>query len=628
MLTEQLEFEFGCPLIEAQYYRDGAEALIQKLVPADLLDPSTAQRSRFADLLPIIEWSELNRGPTCLSGLLLCKYRHNACQFFYEMISRWLLPQKRLNVELFFASDVRLPHLSEDLLSVAEVVIYLKSIQDVEEVKKNLKALEAEIRLGIVSHYHARRILEFKGLSSDGKTAMIQERISSLIQNRSKDYDREMFAKMQQFLVNCPEELKGGRDYHHLSRMISNLYSIQKMLEQNSAAFPSKRHIIVKFLKTRITREGSMQRPVLGILVGLNFLREHEIFDENHLVRAIQQEIPSLRGVKGSFFAEPMQQRLLQTVYLEVEKESGVDLTLEEVQRLRLSLPNHLKNRIEQLTRPVFMPRNEEEVLRNIMTLAQELRSVHDLPQVILTFDAQTAEDLSFTVIFLRIREEGSQSIEEVFAGSPIQFSLDRVRKLSLLRRKYFKEASVFRATFPAKDFLRIDQSVDLYQARQTLLLEIMRRAGDVRDYNGGIIFKQNQLIASLKEKISQHNHLLLEQFFFALEPVELRAILDEEPLKQWFSLLLQASKKEDLMSRKRPLHLKQEDTRLFAILICPDEVRRKAALESVHRLALPRHQLISFSINILESTCLGFLLFSEDKDQQQLFADLLRNHI
>ena len=31
------------------------------------------------------------------------------------MISRWLLPQKRINVELFFASDVRLPHLSDDL---------------------------------------------------------------------------------------------------------------------------------------------------------------------------------------------------------------------------------------------------------------------------------------------------------------------------------------------------------------------------------------------------------------------------------------------------------------------------------------------------------------------------------
>ena len=39
--------------------------------------------------------------------------------------------------------------------------------------------LETEIRLGIVSTYHARRILESKGLSSDGKTAMIRKEESA-----------------------------------------------------------------------------------------------------------------------------------------------------------------------------------------------------------------------------------------------------------------------------------------------------------------------------------------------------------------------------------------------------------------------------------------------------------------
>ncbi len=621
----QLEFEFGCPNIEAEYYREGAQAIIQRLVPPDLLTPSrdalVQQRIRFSDQLPIIEWSELQKGPCCLSALLLCRYRHNASQFFFEMISRWLLPHKRLNVELFFASDVRLPHLSDDLLSVAEVVIYLKGIQEVEEVRRNLSALEAEIRLGIISHYHARRILEFKGLSSDGKTAMIQEKISSLIQNRSKDFDRDMLAQMQQFLVNCPEELKSGRDYHHLSRMISNLYSIRKVVMQNSAVAPSKRHVVVKFLKTRV-QIGSESRSVLGVLVGLNFLSEHEVFSQEHLVKAIQQQIPELRFVPDSYFSEPGQNKLLQTIYLEMEKVNRSECSLDEIQELRTTLPHQLKSRIEQLSHPLFMPRNEEEVLRNIMSLAQELRSVHDIPQVTLSFDGQTIDEVCFTVILLRIRTEESAPIEELSAStaSGVRFVLERVRKLSLFRKKYYKEAAVFRASVPLRAFLRADHSVDLYQARHRLLSELVRLFGDVRDYNGGMIHRQNELLNLLKSHFPESHHLLLEQFFFALQPVEMRAILDEGPLRQWFSLLLQAAKGD----RRKPLLCKQEGTRLFAILTDLAEEQRVAILDAIRKLGLPRHQLVSFAMEAWDSCCLGFLFFAEDPAEQQRFLDIL----
>jgi hypothetical protein len=183
-MDQQLEFdfEFGCSAIdETKYYREGAQDLIRRLVPQEFLDEKgerpASSRARFADTLPLILWSDLKKAPCTLSVLILSKYRFNGMNFFYDMISRWLMPSRKVNVELFFTSDVRLPHLSEDLLSVAEIVIDLKSAGEVEEVRRNLSSIESEIRLGVVSNYHARRILEFKGLSSDGKTAMIQEKI-------------------------------------------------------------------------------------------------------------------------------------------------------------------------------------------------------------------------------------------------------------------------------------------------------------------------------------------------------------------------------------------------------------------------------------------------------------------
>jgi hypothetical protein len=630
MLAQQLEFdfEFGSPEIVAEYYRDGAQDLIQRLVPRDMLDAGDlylpAQRARFADMLPLICWSDLSKAPCTLSVLLLCKYRLNACNFFYDMISRWLLPQRRVNVELFFASDVRIAHLSDDLLSVAEIVIYLRSAQDVEEVRRNLQAIETEIRLGVVSHYHARRILEFKGLSMDGKTAMIQEKIGSLIQSHSKDFDQGIFSQMQQFLVTCREEFKEGRDYHHISRMISNLYSLRKVLRQNVEVSPSKRHVSVKFLKTRLlaAAPSAAEKPVLGVLVGLNFLGEHELFEESHLMTAIHKYLPSVRMVPRSSFLDREAETSIQTLYLEIEKSHSFDFTLDEIQLLRSSLSDQIRGHVEQLTHPIFMPRNEEEVLRNIMALSRQLRYVHDLPQVIISFDEQKKGDLSFTVILLRILGEGAPTVEELFAKSRTDLKClpDRVRRVGHLRRKYVKEATVFRTLVSSRAFLRNDHSVDFYKAREYVLGEITRIVGELRDYNGGIIYKQNEVLSALKAslgRIAMSHNVLIEKFFYSLMPMEMRTVLDTEPLKQFFLLFLQA--------KKSGLQQKKQDAKKCAVITPIYDVATKSKLAAaLEKLGLPAHQCVSFYLEANETQFLGYLLLSEDPHLRTQFLSAL----
>src|SRR3989344_5449693 len=585
-LEEQLEFEFqfSCPHIESEYYREGAQDLIRRLIPGDLLEEDrglllASQRARFADMLPLIQSSELSRSPCALSVLLLTKYRLNACNFFYDMISRWLLPQKRVNVELFFASDVRLPHLSDDLLSVAEIVVYLKSAQDVEEARRNLHSIETEIRLGVVSTYHASRILEFKGLSSDGKTAMIQEKISSLIQSHSKDFDRGIFAQMQQFLVTCPEEFKNERDYHHISRIISNLYSLRKLLQHNIDTCPTKRHIHLKFFKTQLVAQN--HRAVLGILVGLNFLSDREVFETAHLGAAIQKHLPAVRLVEGSCFIDRMPDAPLQTLYLEVEKVSGTLISIEEIQRLRLHLPEQIQRHIEQLMRPIFMPRNEEEVLRNIMALSRQLRLIHDKPQVTISFEEQKGSDLCFTIVLLRVKEEEGPTLEEIFASAktPLKYIPDRVRHVGHLRKKYTKEATVFRTLVSQEPFLRHDLYVDLYQARRHILTELSALLGAVRDYNVGMIYKQNESLAALKVALGragETHSLLLEKFYYSLNPIEMRTSVAIEPLKQWFLLLLQVMKTEGRFPRKQDDFLFKQDGRSAMVALTVDGSQRK----------------------------------------------------
>jgi hypothetical protein len=408
------------------------------------------------------------------------------------------------------------------------------------------------------------------------------------------------------------------------------LYSVRKLLKQNIDLVPNKRHVNLKFLMTRL-KVGNKEMPVLGILAGLNFLREHELFEAEHLVAAVRRLLPSANLVPGSTFVDPMRDLQIQTLYLEVEKESGVDFTLDEIQILRTALAERLKEHIEQLTNPVYMPRNEEEVLRNLMALSRQIRFVNDLPQVILSFDESRGSDLQFTVILVRVQEKGDPSVQELFAKrkTNLQYIPDRVRNLGSIRRK-FKEGTVFRTTLPKERFLRSDRSVDLYKARKFLFDEMSSILGDLRDYNGGMILKQSEQITALKEalgKVGQTYSMLVEKFFHALLPMEMRTSCEIEPLKQLFLLLLSASKGDSrLPFSGNETVFKQEAKRVLAILPMIEGEEKREVLKKVEGLKILPHQFLHFSLDIHDAPYTGLMLLSSEKELQEKFIKLLKD--
>ena len=106
MSVEVDEFKMGgATFCKVDLYREGAQELIRRLVPAYLLEAAEDAdlKVKFNDLLPVLHHSQLSKAPCAISFAMLCKYRQNACQFFYDMIGRWLLCQKRANIELFFS---------------------------------------------------------------------------------------------------------------------------------------------------------------------------------------------------------------------------------------------------------------------------------------------------------------------------------------------------------------------------------------------------------------------------------------------------------------------------------------------------------------------------------------------
>ena len=336
-VLDGIDDDVGCPL-----YSEKVKDLVKKVLPGHLFSqemPLEAAQDRLQALLPMLTYSTCSQLSSNISFCIISKHRHNSFKFFTEMIAHWLIPGKRLNVVMIYAADFRFPDLGSAIYTVCEVIVRLENREDVKQIQQNLPIIESEICLGMSSEYYARRILEIKGLSADSKTATIQEYIAYLMNRRPKDFDYEILAEMQHVLVMCRDDFKAARSCQHLSRIICVHYLFRKSLQESVRKAPEKRHLSLKLFKA-ILKLPTGQKKVLGLLVGINFLRDKEVFEKRHLLNAIQNYVPDAQAVEDSFFANRRGSEHICTLYLELEKGNGEDFTSEEVNTLRRELPS------------------------------------------------------------------------------------------------------------------------------------------------------------------------------------------------------------------------------------------------------------------------------------------------
>ncbi len=426
------------------------------------------------------------------------------------------------------------------------------------EFKAQLERTLHEIELGVRSPYHAARILEMKALSMDEKRALVQDQILGTIRRFPHLFDYDLFSEMQQFFLAFSDQYFRCRTVFEVAETLRALYTLRKKVFRIAERCPGRRHAEVKVMRRTLSYPLE-QKEALEITVAMNVLKENEVFKKNHLLKAVQNILPKVTLIVGSDYQE--KEAPLHLLTIEVEKEGGFEI--EEIADLKRWLPRTLKGKIEHLQHTLFMPRNEEEILRNVITLGRELRFARDLPQVILSFENQTETGLVFTVILARILLPDAPPLEDVLLASPLRPKIDRIKQLGILRKKYPKEAAVFKVELPNAPFLREDRSIDLYKARQTILKKLKTIFGEIRDYNGGMISKQDEVFKGLEKvlgEVGKTENLLLENFFHSLFPLEKRSLIDPEVLGTFFLLLVEK------VHAPQPFLSKEEGGYLFLV--------------------------------------------------------------
>ncbi len=483
-------------------------------------------------------------------------------------------------------------HFSLDRVKETLLLTIVHFDESSPELKVHFERIIYELELGARSPYHAARILEMKALSMDEKRGLIQDRILGSIRRFPALFDYDLFSEMQRYFLTFSDQYFRARSVRGISQTLSALHMIRKRVLSAHEKVPKMRHVEVKIMRRHLTFPLG-QKEALEVTIGMNILRENELFKKSHLLKAIQNILPEVELVVGSDYLDKESDDLLHLITLEVEKEEKFEI--EEIVDLKRWLPRALKGKIEHLQRTLFMPHNEEEIFKYVVILGSELHFAEALPQVILSFKNQTETKLVFTVILARILLPKAPPLEDVLLASPLRPKIDRIKQLGMLRKKHPKEAAVFKVELPLSSFLREDHSIDLYKARQNILQKLHAIFGDIRDYNGGMISKQNEVFKALEKSlglVAERDHLLLENFFHSLFPLEKRSFLDPKLLKNLFLLLI-----EKLQSQKE--YVSKEEKGYFFV------VGESEYLESLKEISAP---FITLDLECDERTYQGFI--------------------
>jgi hypothetical protein len=280
----------------------------------------------------------------------------------------------------------------------------------------------------------------------------------------------------------------------------------------------------------------------------------------------------------------------------------------------------------ESSVHPIFMPRNEEEMIRNLIVLAKQIKYVRDLPQVSIHYEEQTDVDLTFTVIVARLLKGAIAPLRKILEKSAMKMDIDDVRVMGYLKQKYPKEAALLRVTVDKRPFFRPDYSLDLLRARQKIVSELGTCLGEFRDFNGGMILKQDEALSQLRYDLgtlSQQMEFLLENYFYSLKPAVMQTVHDSEVLKKHFELL-NSVRNPDL--KLQPYQVVGESIGKFFLcfIVASSPTFKECVLNAIAPLEISSRDLTTSFLEIEATFAMGFILRAESAEIVSQFQNAI----
>lgn len=604
---------FGLSDVEEK--KDHKQLFSTDIVSSLLAEDESLTEANVERFLPIVSFLQKDQDAFVIKTM--SEFAFSQSKFIYEFIYSEVEAFSLLDFESFCVLPYRFYELDTKKYMVTETTLSIKEFDEMDACYGFVKGLQKQLRLGLKSVFYARMCLEMKGGLADTKLSMVQERIMGYIHRFPTIYEYDLIPMMNEFMKSSHELFTKNRMAKDLSRVVMTLYLLSRKMKEPKKVRSQVRSIHVKSRRFFV-EELFGRKKVLGVMIGVSYLNENERLGKNHLIKAVRKFIPKAIMVEGSFKKISKEGESSHLFYLEVEKKEGVISSL-EARHLEENLAKYLEMHIQKFARKIFMPQNTEEVIKYTVALSKELKEKTDIPQVAVLFDSQTNDELIFTVIIVRAKLKNDCSAFDIFMKGDekkYDFKFNHVRMLG-----EFKEGIEISYQMKVSAFLREDYSVDIYKARARVIFDLQKRFGAVRDYNGGMLEKQGGVLSDYQAMLKRKgikNGVLIENFFYAINPPELRSIISKDDFCEFFMTFY------DLFTYKnaKDSALEIDDSKALFVARVKSEKKKEVFLSEVKSFENEVGHLLSFNLRVQEKFYIGASFKFKSEEEKSLFAE------
>ncbi|MBA3238029.1 MAG: peptide ABC transporter substrate-binding protein [Parachlamydiaceae bacterium] len=437
--------------------------------------------------------------------------------------------------------------------------------------------------------------------------------------------DQSVAKDLYLFYLLASKKFFDHRHPSHMSSLFLSIYLMQKTLSQKVAFSPQELHIKVRWLPGTLNFPFS-KRSVLGCLVSYNALDKYELFDEENLCLAFQKQYPDVKLVQESLYQHTTKNKNLKIHYFEVEKKDGSDFSLDQQNLLKNNVEERVRNSVQKLSPSTFMKRNEEETYKTMLVLSNEISSLEDLPQAAINLDEHTGKEIIFQVVLVHPAPFHNFSLKERFLECTfVPKRMTTVKHLD----DHPIQAQVFSLHLNRTSaFLRTDGSLDFNLARQKVGTLLHSAIGAFRDYNGGLLFKQQEHLGKFKDAFPEADQDILEKFFYSIAPLEKQAILDQEILLLFFKFFLD-HQKEKLQKKSDFIFYHSQIGENTYLFVKGNDCSLGDTIASfIHDHFFQSHEIAYSILNTLDGIFFTVVLLNPTEEKEQFFTKLLNQKL
>lgn len=573
-------------------YVKSMEALIKGAIPesivslheASLFIPIDTHFHKLNEAIPLVELMPSDDDNTRTSVVVIARkeYSQGLALYFTQMVGAELHPTRALPITFFRSLSFKFIVKPKEQYYVMEAFVEVEKKEDLEAIRTHFETFQEKIRLAVLGVEHTRKVVMAKGQTLEEKRMILMENLLSLskkliphqqvgffqdvqrvllkgihenaplkipdhllpvVDESPQTFDPLIFQEVQKIFSFFEESFASKRPLNHLRKVVSYLYLFQKMMTYAVQTSPNKRRMSLKLLPFKLEKV-----PTLSVMLAVNLSDRHEKIEEGDVAELTNKLLSPITLVPKSSITREEGKERIRTLYLEVQKKSKESFSPSEMKLLKKKLPKLI---LDHLTTPPKKARKiegDEEILRHVLSLTNEINSIHHTPKMIIHYKSTSGGRAHFSVILARLQPESAAPLH--FSSSP-KLKIDKQERnvVGIIENRYIKEVYLFDVS--------LQEEESIAAMRHSILQTFKSYLPLIEDFNGGTHCRKYENLKKLKQLIHPPiNDQFVENYFYSISPNYMQSLLPPSILKRHFDLLLESLNHDFVQG---PAHSHQE---------------------------------------------------------------------